>query len=284
MLNENSKFTEMQNAATESIKNRFTDPLIGNYLLTFCIYNWKIFFYTFSDYETLEKIKLIQNILAFNFLNVTTFLDYLIYLFCHSIILPLWVSLFYIFIYPKFTKKIRKTFLDHSVERKNETYAANEKLTPIELKISDLEQKLSQEIEKNRITNDSLQDKERIIKLIAKEKNQIEENLKILNIDFQNMQIQFNNLKNNSIQSQTYSTLTEFEKKILSIINSSNFNKDRFKNIALNISRSDFMGEPTSANDPRIFIKEFANLGLVIQDNSGRWKITELGKQVLKSI
>lgn len=291
MIQENPKFEEFKNSTLESAKNRFSDPLIGNYLITFIIYNWKIFLYIFSGYDTSEKILQIEKILEFNFEKINFFLDFILYLAFHPILFPFYVSLFYIFIYPKITKPLRETFLDYIVQRKNETYAANEKLTPIEIKISDLEQKLSREVERNNTTNDAIKDKDRIIGLLTNEKNNLEHNLKIISTDFEKisknyneLNHKFNNLSSYKVQPRKPSILNEIEKKVLEITKSSSFNKERFKKIAQNIANAELQGEPTSANDPRMFISEYVNLGLINKNNDGNWIITELGKLVLNRI
>lgn len=312
MIQENSKFDALKNSTLENVKQRFSDPLIGNYLITFCIYNWKIFFYAFSNYSTEEKINLIENTISSNISNTLNYFEIGKSIFYHPFIFPFLITLFYIFLYPKLTSKVRQTFLDFNVLKRNETYDADSKLTPIKQKIQNLEDRLANETNKNNMLSESARDKDQVIELLKKDRNQLENNIKALSLDYHNLSndklqveeklnkannsiddlnkalndvnIKYQFLLENKKNQSSFSILNELEKKQNSIIHSNDFNKEKFRKIASDISNSNLRGEPTSASDPRMHIAKYANLGLVNKDLNGNWTLTDLGKLVLNKI
>lgn len=146
-------FEDLIKTVKAQLYDRITSPLLGCFLISWVIWNYKFVFTLFSGMKVDEKFKYIDNVI-YNGVN-----DY----FIHCLALPLITTMFFIFIYPYPAKFTYEFFRKRQVELKqiqqkldNETPLTKEEAKKIRSDAIKMSIDFEQEIEKLREENLSL--------------------------------------------------------------------------------------------------------------------------------
>ncbi|KFF70876.1 hypothetical protein [Pectobacterium brasiliense] len=146
-------FEDLIKTVKAQLYDRITSPLLGCFLISWFIWNYKFIFTLFSDMKIIEKFKYIDNVIY------DGASDY----FIHCLALPLITTMFFIFIYPYPAKFTYEFFRKRQVELKeiqqkldNETPLTKEEAKKIRSDAIKMSIDFEQEIEKIREENLSL--------------------------------------------------------------------------------------------------------------------------------
>lgn len=157
---------------TLPFKSRFDDPIIGTYIGSFLLFNWKIILIIFSSKDIAEKIDWIENHLLGNNIDFNTFSYFLtsfmmkISSLFSSFVFPAITTYLILFFIPKKLKLYYDKINTNRVDRLNAAYTAQLNLKPTERIIKDLISKHEFEIARNNeLQNDKQIDKNMIVRL-----------------------------------------------------------------------------------------------------------------------
>jgi len=195
---------------TESVRSRFSDPIIGSYITFFIVFNYDLFIYMFSSEPTLERLAYISERLGIfkNFhLSQLTYNDYFSHLLVikgwHSLryIIPAILTWFYVFKWPKIAKEwlkqaysLKEDLVDvqNSVKLRGDIANMQDQLRNEKEKngavnrdvTAQLSSKLS-ELAAQRTENSALMGQ---VSLISKQKENIQKNVKHLEKEIASLQ------------------------------------------------------------------------------------------------
>ncbi len=130
----------------EPIKKRFSDPIVGTYIVSFAIYNWKIWIYLFSSLDVNAKVLSITQMLQLSNLD-----DYFTFaaikiLLINQYTCPLLFTIFYLFVLPKKFLFAYNYLIDLKINNSNERFKRERQLLPVSEHIALLNEKLQNEI------------------------------------------------------------------------------------------------------------------------------------------
>lgn len=260
-----NKLDEIKDSVLDTLKSRFGDPIVGSYFLSFVIINWEILIYLFSSTEASEKVEIIRKIVTpdlpnFSWNNINFYYSIV----SHPLALPLYATLTYLFIFPIVTKKARKIIIMNKVESENDRFEAEGKLSPIQAKITSLEDRIAREIQLVNNLNDLKSSNEETIRLLKTENTELQNQL-------------------NSFQRKNEELPEVIIAKDLADKNIA----ETFKSFS-NIVASNYVWVGReAANKFAKSIPIFVSHELIERERNGTsdiWKLTELGKRVLTKI
>lgn len=269
------------NPALDSAKARLADPLIGSYFLTFIIYNWKILFVASASMEVHYKIDKISQYLAPAFPTGWGWITFLLF---HPVVFPAIAAGIYLFGFPVIFRKLYKKNLENRVNSKNDQYIADEKLSPIQAKLKELNSKLAMEIEKNNSLNDLKASLEQNNSIVKANYEQMEK--KVTELTAANEELSFQLKRSNAILQELANRPNHVappspdESRFFNILEQKGLVQRFVEFTNLIINSNVFVGGDAAGKYERQ-IPEFTTLGLIKRtSDSKKWEISELGLAV----
>lgn len=177
------------NDAIDSLKSRYNDPFLGNYVITFFIYNWNILLIAISsDIGTREKILLIQTNLQKEISITNTYS-----LFSNPFITPLIITIFYLVFLPYISRPIKKLTYIHRTNSENDK-------TSSELNKLDVKNELQKvkDLYTNEIKNNDTNKEEKII--LQKKIDELNREIKKLENEVDRLKLQQNDKEIRSVK------------------------------------------------------------------------------------
>ncbi|MDG0816453.1 kinetochore Spc7 family protein [Bdellovibrio svalbardensis] len=281
----------------EALKNRFGDPILGTYSVSFIIYNWRIFVLLLSDKNVDQKIGDIGRLLhpsfawgspvyEFIFPNIWTFI-------CHPFVTPLIFAAWILFGMPYYFRRLYQWLLKRKVLATNDRYSEETKLSPIAKKISDLEERLNKELQRNGeyiVSTNNQQDlldrlKQQVASL-EKQKSEYDQTVAALRSELSE-NLKFNKELIKDLKSIGDGEADEGEKdpvsKIVDLFRKQPDLAESFVEITDQIISSNIRTSSAFASSRAKSIASSAKLGLIEKNERfSRWEITKLGNEVLK--
>lgn len=235
---------EIINSILDSAKERLKNPLLGSFIFSWIIFNWKpIFYIIFSTNSIENKINFVSE--CYSLLN-------------NNFWFPLLFSVFYIVVFP---------YILWAFDKLSSIAIIGRKENVLKLNISDIRNKQKIAIEESELENikASYRDKADLNKKIEILNNQLndkEEIIEMQNIELNKIKNEENKLKE-FIRNNTDSTLNDNEnlkKQYIDFRESDIF--DFFKEIGSEISRRNSL--PNNLDD--LVIEKYRHLGIFKED------------------
>jgi hypothetical protein len=234
---------EIINSILDSTKERLKNPLLGSFVISWVIFNWKPIFYMILSNESIEnKIDFISECYSSMYFNFW---------------FPLFFSIFYIVIFPYILWGFDKLTSKGIIGRKENV---------LELNISDLKNKKRIAVEESELENikASYRDKADLnkkIEILNGQLNEKDEIIAMQDIDLNSLRTDLSNVKE-LLKSRTDSNLTEKAKKDLAYEYHDFRNSDIyefFREIGSEISRRNSI--PSKTDD--LVIEKYKHSGLI---------------------
>lgn len=255
------KINDLKDSTVEVLRSRLGDPIIGSYFLSFSIIHWQIFIYLFSSLEAGQKVTKIKEIITPQLPLITeNKTEFIFSIISHPIVIPIYVAFFYLFLFPLITKKALKIILMNKVELENDRFEAELKLSPIQLQISQLEERLTREVDRVNNLNNLKSSHEETIRLLKEENEKLKDEM-------------INNAHGSAVLTESRIAANLRDKKI----------SIHFKNLSDAITTSYVRVGREIAEGFKNEIPIFVSYNLIerqMKGTSEAWVLTDLGKSV----